>query len=212
MTDWIAGMAHVKHVHRDYYLKYISNRFAEYLIAWETSPKGVEHIHYILKDEDGEELHRKMVQNVFRNKLKLRGKAGKNKARQYGRIKEIEDLNKLFAYTVKDKNCDYKINDMNVIKKALQESYKKSDDYGRLLAIMDEYIKDKETIQRNALGKFYVQEYFKIFAKVPTRNMIINMIVKYDKKNGVDWYYQRIGLVEACGDHYCDNDYFMIQF
>jgi len=214
MTDWIAGMAHVNHEHREYYVKYIENRFTEYLIAWEKSPKGIEHIHYILKDEDGEELHRKMVQNVFRNKLKLRGKAGKkgtNKPRQYGRIKEIENLKRLFAYTVKDNNCDYKIEDMNVIKEALETSFKKNDNYAKLESILEEYLKLKETVNRNDLGKFYVKEYFKIFARVPTRNMIINMIVKYDEKNGVDWYYHKIGLVEQHGDQYCDNDYYIIK-
>ncbi len=217
MAKWIACMAHIPHENREYIKKYISNRFTDYIIAYETSSKVGEHIHFLLWSEDTKDYPR-LVQNVFKNKFNLRGKATKNKCRQYGKVKNIENLDKMMAYTVKDEHVDYncceKLKEEEMIK-AISASYKKEDNLDKLDKIMLKYIDDEKeddtlqsydgtkqlgfnkknnphptnfTLNRNRFIKKYTQTYFEIFKKVPTRNMIINAVVKYDTRGGIDWY------------------------
>ena len=106
--SWIACMAHIEHSNREYIKGYIANRFTDYIIAYETSDKVGEHIHFILWAEQQNDYH-KLCQNVFKKKFTLRGRATKGKCRQYGKVKNIEHINKMMAYTVKDKNVDYQL-------------------------------------------------------------------------------------------------------
>ncbi len=224
MAKWIACMAHIKHAERDYIKKYIENRYTDYIIAYENSAKVGEHIHFMLWSEDPKDYSR-LVQNVFKNKYRLRGRATKGLCRQYGKVKEIEKLEKMMSYTVKDKNVDYKVGD-NLTKEdvatAISNSYKREDNLGKLNKIMQEYIDaEKEdntlvpwdgtkqlgfnkkidphptnfTLNRSRFVTKYTETYFEIFEKVPTRNMIINAVVKYDKRGGIKWYLDTVKVL-----------------
>jgi hypothetical protein len=211
--SWIACMAHIKHEHKEYIESYIDNRFTQYIIAYETSPKVGEHIHFILWAEDAEDYH-KLATAVFRQKFKLRGKAVSKKCRQYGKVKEIEDINKMMAYTVKDSNVTYKINDENKEQLALafETSFKKNDKLTQLNNIMLKYIDYEKREQynhhddtpcpgeydysRSNFIKEYTKQYYTLFEKVPTRNMLINAVVKYDK-NGIEWYLDTCNILNS---------------
>lgn len=202
--DWIACMAHIKHDQIEYLKGYIDNRFDEYIIAMETSPKVGEHVHFLLKTDDPS-LYHKLAQNVFKQKYKLRGRATKGKCRQYGKVKEIEHINKMMSYTVKDGNCIIKVNDKKQVEKAIEESFQKVDNLGKLDKIMKEYIDgNKEKAYKEAKDGFfepdgysldrykfiehYTYSYFTIFEKVPSKNMIINAVIKYFGKTEIRWY------------------------
>lgn len=214
--SWIACMAHIKHTEREYLKKYIDNRFTDYIIAYEKSQKVGEHVHFILWAEDPQDYH-KFAQNVFKQKYRLRGRAEKGKCRQYGKIKKIEDIEKMMQYTVKDGNCDYKIGahlSKDDIKQAFDKSYKKSDNYDKLEKIMLKYIDENKTkkypttmhdfqstatvaytIDREQFITKYTTVYFELFGRVPTRNMIINAVVKYDTEGGIKWYIASIRVL-----------------
>jgi len=206
-------MAHIKHSEKEYIEKYVTNRFTQYIIAYEHSPTVGEHIHFILWADELDDYH-KFAQNVFKRKYQLRGKATKGKCRQYGKVKNIDHIDRMMAYTVKDKNVTYHVEEgnENQIKKAFATSYQKNDNLTKLNNHMLKYIDDNKTqdyndttygadeiphsfsISRSALIKEYTTVYHAIFEKVPTRNMIINAVVKYDKKGGVQWYLDKIGM------------------
>ena len=220
MAQWIACMAHIPHSEREYITKYISNRYTEYIIAYEHSEKVGEHLHFLLWSEDKDDYSR-LVNNVFKRRYKLRGRATKGKCRQYGKVKEIESIRKMMAYTVKDKNVDILTGphlSKETIAQAFEESYQKNDNLGKLDKIMREYIdenKEDSTYTGNTLGfnkkinpyptnftldryrfvKKYTQTYFEIFEKVPTRNMIINAVVKYDTRGGIKWYLDTVKVI-----------------
>lgn len=221
MAKWIACMAHIPHENREYIKKYIDNRYTDYIIAYEHSAKVGEHIHFMLWSEDPKDYPR-LVQNVFKNKFTLRGRATKNKCRQYGKVNEIEKLKKMMSYTVKDKNCDYKCDrklSEEDVALAISTSYKKEDNLDKLDKIMVEYINEHKedntleyydgtkqlgfnkvinphptnfTLNRNRFIEKYTETYFEIFKKVPSRNMIINAVVKYDTRGGISWYLDTI--------------------
>jgi hypothetical protein len=60
------------------------------------------HFHFLvqMKDED----YTKFRKRVFIDKLKLKGQARNGNSRQYGKVKQIENIDRLKAYTVKDNN------------------------------------------------------------------------------------------------------------
>lgn len=61
-----------------------------------------EHMHFVVQMND-KDYHR-FCKRIFIDKYKLRGKALKDKPRQYGRVKRIQDLERMCAYTLKDNN------------------------------------------------------------------------------------------------------------
>lgn len=63
---------------------------------------GGEHLHFLV--EIDKKNYHNFSEAIFRKKYKLRGKASAGLPRQYGMVKEIRDLPKMIAYTIKDKN------------------------------------------------------------------------------------------------------------
>jgi len=106
--EWIAFFCAVRHEHYDY----LENTLQEYdiglyLMAAEVTPLAHQatdgqHFHFLVQMNDTD--YHKFAKRVFSDKFKLAGRAGNGKARQYGRVKKIEDLERLAAYTVKDGN------------------------------------------------------------------------------------------------------------
>ena len=106
--EWIAFFCAVRHENYDY----LENTLQEYdiglyLMAAEVTPLAHQatdgqHFHFLVQMNDTD--YHKFAKRVFSDKFKLAGRAGNGKARQYGRVKKIEDLERLAAYTVKDGN------------------------------------------------------------------------------------------------------------
>jgi len=76
-----------------------------YIVAKETTvnahkESSGQHFHFFVQMSD-KDYHR-YSKRTFKDKFNLRGKALKDKPRQYGRVKKIENPERMAAYTVKD--------------------------------------------------------------------------------------------------------------
>lgn len=126
-----------------------------YLVGLETSKTVGEHMHFIVKSKKSG-FYEKFRERVFKRKLALRGRALKNKPRQYGKIKNIADYEKLGAYTVKDKNIRTNF-PQDEIDNFVANSYKKFELEGYYLQFLekiDDFVKkekqDHNEIKRQA--------------------------------------------------------------
>lgn len=142
--DYIAFFFAIKHEHYNY-LKNTLDKYeiGKFLIAQETDPKvhiesEGQHFHFLVQMTI--ESYAK-YSKVIRDKFKLRGRATEGKPRQYGRIKDIKDLDRMAAYTLKD--GDYYTNmDDKDLDKWYKLSFKKDlkqKHYNKLMKYIDEY-------------------------------------------------------------------------
>jgi len=154
-----AFMGHVPHSLVEYVVQTLES-YEEvicYLVALETSTKVGEHMHFIVKTVKSG-FYEKFRERVFKRKLALRGKALKNKPRQYGKIKDIKDYEKLGAYTVKDANIrtNFPQDEIDIF---CQKSYKKFElegYYSQFLDKIDKFVEKhitQEKADRLALQK-----------------------------------------------------------
>ena len=106
--EYIAFMAAIFHSEADYVEDVLKEyKIGAYLIALETTTTAHletngEHFHFLVQMDDRD--YSAFSKRLFIVKYKLRGKAIKDKPRQYGKVKKIEDFNRMGAYTVKDGN------------------------------------------------------------------------------------------------------------
>ena len=117
----IAFMAHIPQSSWKDVVEHFRKRYKDrqYLIVGEKTP--YEHIHYLTTMSAKE--YRNYANVVFRQKYQLKGRATKDNARQYGKVKEIRDLERLKAYMLKD-GIEYNVNVFtNMKKKDLESVY-----------------------------------------------------------------------------------------
>lgn len=95
-------MAHIPHSDIDYVVWALCQyeSVSEYLIGLETG--DYEHMHFVVQMTPDD--YKRFSKRVFVDKYKLRGKATKGLSRQYGKVKAIENLERMQCYTVKDGN------------------------------------------------------------------------------------------------------------
>lgn len=116
-------MAHINHEHIDYVETTLNNYgIGNYIIAMEETT--YQHMHFLVQMTD-EDYH-KFSKRVFKDKFKLRGRAVKGEPRQYGKIHNIEDIEKAKAYTCKDGNLRTNMTDAQ-IQKYVDASFEKED-------------------------------------------------------------------------------------
>lgn len=75
----------------------LTYKIGQYLVCGETTP--YDHLHFMCEMSD--ETYHAFSKRVFKDKYKLRGRAVKGKARQYGKEKKIKDIEKALSYTCK---------------------------------------------------------------------------------------------------------------
>lgn len=98
---FIAFMCHLPESEYDFLESTLQEyNIHRYLIGYEASPYSHYHVLVQMTNED----YHRFAERVFRKKFKLRGKAINGNPRQYGKIKKIDDLEKMKSYTVKDGN------------------------------------------------------------------------------------------------------------
>ncbi len=144
MTDMkqiepIAFMAHIPHTDFDYLEDTIKEYpIGSYAISAETSDTGNQHFHFFIQMLDKD--YHSFSKRVFKEKYNLRGRALKDKARQYGKIKKITDLDKMLSYTLKDGNFR-----TNMPKETIEKAFNKSHQKQETLSKYDEvltYVED----------------------------------------------------------------------
>lgn len=91
-----------------------------YVIAHESEPFS--HFHFLV--EMTEQSYRNFRKSCFIDKYKLKGKAGDGIPRQYGRVSNIDDFDKMLSYTCKDENIRSNLDD-ETINDAIDKSFKK---------------------------------------------------------------------------------------
>lgn len=105
----------------------------QYLIAHEATPYSHYHIVAQISDRDYHKLAKRIIE-----KHNLRGRAISNKPRQYGKLKKINDLERLLIYTCKDQNVIGNFSEAE-IKKYIERSFKK-DDKQKFFIDLQQYI------------------------------------------------------------------------
>lgn len=106
--QWHAFFAAIKHEHSDEVLSILQMYdIGRYIVSREKSEES--HV-----DSDGEHFHfmvemyptdyTRFAKRVFIDRFKLRGRATVGHPRQYGKVKNIENVELMQAYTVKDGN------------------------------------------------------------------------------------------------------------
>lgn len=106
--EYLAFMSAIRHE----YIEYVEETLKEYdigayLIAMETckdshKETNGEHMHFLVQMTETD--YHKYSKRVFKDRFKLRGKALKDKPRQYGKVNKINDLERMGAYSIKDGN------------------------------------------------------------------------------------------------------------
>ena len=121
--DYIAFMCAAYHVNYDYLEQTLKEYdIGLYLMAAEVTKdahKGTDgqHFHFLVQMSDTD--YHKYAKRCFKDKLKLRGQARDGNPRQYGRVKKIEDIERMAAYTIKQGNIRTNMTDAQL------ETYKK---------------------------------------------------------------------------------------
>ena len=106
--DYIAFMCAAYHYNYDYLEQTLKEYpIGLYLIAAETTTESHketdgQHFHFLVQMTESD--YHKYAKRCFKDKLKLRGQARDGKARQYGKVKKIEDIERMAAYTIKQGN------------------------------------------------------------------------------------------------------------
>lgn len=128
---WSMFMGAIEHQHIDYVEEILQGYdIGKYIIGMETATdshqetKG-QHLHFAVEMTDKD--YHKFSKRVFIDRFKLRGRAVKDKPRQYGRVKRIENVSNMLAYTVKDGNVrtNMKEEELQIFR---EKSYSKHDE------------------------------------------------------------------------------------
>lgn len=106
--NYLAFFAAINHAHADYLIETLTEyNIGTYIVGMEITQESHketngEHFHFMVQMEDAD--YHKYAKRVFKDKFKLAGRATKGCPRQYGKVKHIENLERMKAYTVKSKN------------------------------------------------------------------------------------------------------------
>lgn len=206
--SYIAFMAVIPHSYADYLEQTLQeyDSVTQYIIGLETSTKthqdnSGQHFHFFT-DMSSKHYHT-FSDRVFKKKFHLRGQARKGLPRQYGKIKDIHDLDKMAAYTVKDGNIRTNMNE-NTIQHYIDNSFKKEEE-STLREKIYEYF-DALTYDSNdstsllslyqykcwkdpTFLRIHLFRYFREYTdKIPNRNQINNIIIGYMLHHQKDLY------------------------
>ena len=148
-----------------------------YLIGAEVSSTGVEHYHFLV-EMTAEDYHL-FSERVFRKKYKLRGRASKGQARQYGKLKEIRDFERLKAYTMKEGNIRTNMSEEDLAN-AREISFSKNEK-------IDLREKMLNALKNSSIEDMRIQA-IKILAEIggnfrPTRSAIDGLVIEYYTRN-----------------------------
>ncbi len=119
-------MAHLPESEFDTIIKLLDDYNPQrYIVAFEGMP--YEHYHFLVQIDDAEKFYTRYRKKVFIDKYKLRGQAKKELRRQYGKVKSIEDIEKMASYTVKDEAFRVYNIEQEEIDDIIDKAFNKSD-------------------------------------------------------------------------------------
>lgn len=133
--DWIACMFHLAEEHGHYLEETLkSYDIGLYLIGFESDK--YDHFHVLFQGDN--KIYTNFSKKIV-EKFKLRGKAKDGKSRQYGKVKEIESVEKMAAYTLKDGNIRTNMSEKD-LEKYRSISYKKNEEKKLFNKILEKLI------------------------------------------------------------------------
>lgn len=177
-NNFIAFMGHMPLDDYDY----IEDTLKEYdiggyLIGAETSSTGVEHYHFLVEMTMDD--YHLFSERVFRKKYKLRGRASKGQARQYGKLKEIRDFERLKAYTLKEGNTRTNLSDED-LSHAREISFSKT----QKIDLREKMINSLKNSNIGDMRKQAIQILADIGGNFrPTRSAIDGLVIEYYTRN-----------------------------
>ncbi len=176
--DWIACMFHLEEEHAHYLEQtLLSYDIGLYLIGFENDKYP--HFHVLFQGDT--KIYTNFSKKIV-EKFKLRGKAKDGKSRQYGKVKDIESVDKMAAYTLKDGNIRTNMEEKD-LEKYRSISYKKNEEKKLFLKILDKLVKQCGQASPRTLFDDW---------KSTLRQKIISIIIQ---ETGPDFYFTK-SLVE----------------
>ncbi len=181
--DWIACMFHLEEEHA-YYLEQtlLEYDIGLYLIGFEEDKYSHFHVMFQGDNKIYTNFSKKIVE-----KFKLRGKAKDGKSRQYGKVKEIDNVEKMAAYTLKDGNIRTNMSEAD-LEKYRSISYKKNEDKKLFARILEKLYQHRGKDSPLCTGGIIFHDDWKL----SIRTKIIELIL--DETNN-DFYFTK-SLVE----------------
>jgi len=115
-----------------------------FIISHEVSSKGTSHFHFLCQTQEGDlKFYDNFRKRNFIDKYKLRGQPKKDLPRQYGKVRDINELDKMASYTIKDE--DFRV--MNISQEEIDDmidnAFNKTDKVKLLKDKMIEYVELK---------------------------------------------------------------------
>lgn len=144
--NYLAFFAAIKHSNADYLIETLTEyNIGTYIVGKEVTHDSHketdgEHFHFLVQMEDTD--YHKYAKRVFKDKFNLTGRATKGCPRQYGKVKNIENLERMKAYTVKSKNVISNM-EQQELERIMEQSFEREDK----LKIRDELFKKLECIK-----------------------------------------------------------------
>lgn len=128
MKFFMAAAPHSVAFHTD--LEGYLDASAAYIVAKEvskTSHKETNGEHFHVAADMSDKQYDSFRNTILKKKYNLRGKATKDKPRQYGIVKDVRDETKFLHYTVKSQNIIYRNIDLKTIQDYISKSYIKEE-------------------------------------------------------------------------------------
>lgn len=144
-TNWVAFMCHLPRTEFDYLEQELEeSNVQRAIISFEVSNKGTEHFHFLVQhQEDDLKFYDNFRKRNFIDKYKLRGQPKKDLPRQYGKVREIEELDKMASYTVKDEDFRVINIQQEEIDDMIDNAFNKTDKVKLLKEKMIEFVEHK---------------------------------------------------------------------
>lgn len=177
MTQFIAFMAHLPEDQFDYLEDKLKERCstALYVIAHETEPYS--HFHFLVQMSNEDWV--KFRKTIFIDHYKLAGQARNGKPRQYGKVKEIKDLDKMLSYTIKDNSFRTNMAEEQIAD-ALDKSFKQERQLllkDRMILFIEEKMKEQIFDHREDIEIMIIE--YCIANKIHVRRTVIDCYYSY---------------------------------
>lgn len=200
---YIAFMAHLPLFHgEDPMISYLEETLKEYdiegyIIGEETEPYS--HFHFMVQMDEKD--YHKYAARIFKKKYNLRGKAIKGHPRQYGKVKEIENVERMKAYTLKEGKfrtnlASEEIEKLKVMAESKEVDIEFEDKICRNIQLRHN-LKEKSNYEITNIKLWIIEELMRLKIKsVPTKGKI-NKIAslwywKYAKETSAEIMYEVI--------------------
>lgn len=184
--QYVAFMCQLRHTEIDYLERMLQEyEIGNYIISMEVAKESHketegQHFHFIVQMSDKD--YHKYSKRIFIDKYKLRGRAGAGLPKQYGKVADIQNLDGMLAYTVKDGKFRTNMTEQE-IKQYVSKSFQKNE---------DKTFQEQLFTYLSAYNNVKFCEYGR--KRDPTTKEIMVMIVDYYKANKIMSYCSKLKL------------------